>query len=404
MAEKSKRKLKKKIKPEEPVPEKPLKEDNSEAAPRDSRQTPGKLLSHATVLILLLAASIAFFPMAYIFLVPLALAATISALTFPVYKFLLKKLRNKKFLVSFICCAGLILLVLIPLYIFIHLIVNQIIEILPTAIPWVREFLKTWREQPIIAWFLKTPIGKYAVDQVEWESVGQEIIKNSASAASLVLNRTYAGVFGVAFDLLMAILLLFYFYIDGERIIENFKSLLPIKKSQKDMIVSRFTLISRATVLGTLIIGLVDGLLGGLTLLIFGVKGWLIWGFIMVILSILPVVGVSIVLVPIGIVQILIGRVWQGIGILVTHFLVVSNADNVIRPRVVGSSARMHDVIILISTIGGLSIFGITGFIIGPIIASFFLTALDIYKEEFCEDLPEGCVNHASQKPAIQEP
>ena len=169
---------------------------------------------------------------------------------------------------------------------------------------------------------------------------GQEIIKNSASAASLVLNRTYAGVFGVAFDLLMAILLLFYFYIDGERIIENFKSLLPIKKSQKDMIVSRFTLISRATVLGTLIIGLVDGLLGGLTLLIFGVKGWLIWGFIMVILSILPVVGVSIVLVPIGIVQILIGRVWQGIGILVTHFLVVSNADNVIRPRVVGSSAE----------------------------------------------------------------
>ena len=170
------------------------------------------------------------------------------------------------------------------------------------------------------------------------------------------------------------------------------------------MIVSRFTLISRATVLGTLIIGFVDGLLGGLTLLIFGVKGWLILGFIMVILSILPVVGVSVVLVPIGIVQILIGRVWQGIGILVTHFLVVSNADNLIRPRVVGSSARMHDVIILISTIGGLSIFGITGFIIGPIIASFFLTALDIYKEEFCTDLPEGCINHASQKPAIREP
>lgn len=356
--------------------------------PKEKKQK--NTFSRATVLLLLFGAAAAFFPMVYIFLVPLALAATATALTSPVYKWILVKTRGKRFLASFLCCIGLIVLVLIPLYIFVQLIINQIMEIIPLAVPWVREFIQTWREQPLIQWFLNTPVGEYAFNKVNWETVGQTIFKNSAAAVSRVLNRTYAGVFGIAFDLLMSILLLFYFYIDGERIITGIKSVLPLKKSQKEMIIDRFVLISRATVLGTLIIGFIDGLLGGLTLLIFGVKGWLVWGFVMVILSILPVVGVSVVLVPIGIIQILIGNVWQGIGILVVHFLVVSNADNLIRPRVVGSSARMHDVIILISTIGGLSLFGIMGFIIGPIIASFFFTALDIYKEEFCAQIGDG--------------
>ena len=340
-----------------------------------------------TTLLLLLLTAIWFFPMLYIFVVPIALAAVTATITFPFYKWVLARLKYKKIPASIICCTALIIGILIPLYILIHLVINQVVTIAPSVIPWLSSFIETWRERPIVRWFLQTPAGSYIFDNVDLVAIGQNLLSNLGSLFTIIANRTYAGVFGFAFDILITFFMLFYFYIDSEKIVSSIKYIAPLRPSYKDMIISRFVQISRATVLGTLIIAFVDGLLGGLTLLIFGVSGWLFWGFIIAILSILPVVGVSTILIPAGIIQLLLGNIWQGIGILLTHFVFVGNADNLIRPRVVGSQAHMHDLIILISTIGGLSLFGITGFIIGPIIAALFLAALDIYKEEFKDQL-----------------
>ena len=97
--------------------------------------------------------------------------------------------------------------------------------------------------------------------------------------------------------------------------------------------------------------------------------------------------GPSLIMVPAALIKMLTGHVWQGIGILLITYIVLINVDNVIRPRIVGSSARMHDLLVFFSTLGGLSVFGIMGFIVGPIIAALFLTVLKIYNEEFKNQL-----------------
>jgi len=145
----------------------------------------------------------------------------------------------------------------------------------------------------------------------------------------------------------------------------------------------RFVSVSRATVKGTLVIGLVQGTLGGLTLWIFGVSSPILWGLVMVILSIIPLVGGWLVLYPAAVIQLILGNTWEGVGIIIVTAVVISNVDTLLRPRLVGRDAGMHDLLIFFSTIGGISLFGIMGFIIGPVIAVFFLTILDIYSIEF---------------------
>jgi len=126
-----------------------------------------------------------------------------------------------------------------------------------------------------------------------------------------------------------------------------------------------------------------QGAAGGLTLYISGVGSWLLWAFIMVILSIIPLVGTWLVLIPAAIIQVIVGNFWAGLGIFLSSTLIVSNLDHLIRPRVVGHGARIHDLLIFFATIGGLSYFGVMGFIIGPAIASILISMLDIYDKEY---------------------
>ena len=175
---------------------------------------------------------------------------------------------------------------------------------------------------------------------------------------------------------------MFYFFRDGDKLVNYAKSLSPLGEEYDNKLFDNFTRISRATVKGTLIIGLAQGSLGAITLWIFGVNTWLLWGFIMVIFSIIPVVGAWSVLVPVGIIQIISGNTWSGIFILIISTIIISNIDNLIRPYLVGKDAKMHDLLIFFSTLGGIGLFGIMGFIIGPIIASLFLSLLQIYKQE----------------------
>jgi predicted PurR-regulated permease PerM len=185
------------------------------------------------------------------------------------------------------------------------------------------------------------------------------------------------------FTIFVMFFTLFYFFRDGGTLVKRVKYLVPIRADYKEMISSRFLLISRATVMGTMIIGITQGTIGALALLIFGVKLWLLWGFIMIILSLIPLLGAWMVLIPAGIIQIILGHTGQGIGIILTSLLFVSTIDNFIRPRLVGQGAKLHDLVIFFSSLGGIAVFGPLGFIVGPVIAALFVAVLDIYGLEF---------------------
>jgi predicted PurR-regulated permease PerM len=152
--------------------------------------------------------------------------------------------------------------------------------------------------------------------------------------------------------------------------------------------VAKFVSVARATIKGTLMIGLIQGGLGGLGFLAAGISGWAFWSVVMMILSVIPGVGTALVWVPGVIYLFAIGMAGKAIALGLWCALVVGMVDNVLRPRLVGRDTEMSDLLVLISTLGGIVAFGATGFIIGPIIAALWVTVWEIYGEMFSEYLP----------------
>jgi predicted PurR-regulated permease PerM len=324
-------------------------------------------------------------PLIKIFIVPFILAATFVTIFHPLYIFFEKVLWHNKTASAVVCCCLIIFCAVIPAYGAGYLIASQAIELYSTAESKVVEIMKKGGEGKLgkitslkqIRW-----IQKFNID---WSSSLQEGIKSAAKIVSVVINKTSASVLGLIVNLLITLFTMFYLFIDGKAFVHRINHLIPLRQEYKDLIYSRFLQTSRATIKATLLAGLVQGVLGGATLLIFGIKSWMLWGIVMVIMSVIPMMGAGTVLIPAGIIQIIIGNLWQGIGLIVISVVVISNIDSILRPRLVGRQAKMHDLVIFFSTIGGIAVFGIMGFIIGPVIAALFITLLDIYSTEFKE-------------------
>jgi predicted PurR-regulated permease PerM len=147
--------------------------------------------------------------------------------------------------------------------------------------------------------------------------------------------------------------------------------------------------VTRATIRGTIFIGIIQGTLAGLAFWAVGISQAVFWGTIMSVLSIIPAVGSGIVWFPAVIILFIQGQIIEAIALLLFCGLLVGSVDNVLRPRFVGKDTKMHELLIFFGILGGISMFGILGFIIGPIIAALFVTTWDIYGETFKDYLPE---------------
>lgn len=348
-----------------------------------------KVINHDKVhiyflLFLLIVSCIGFIPIISIFFIPLLLAITFSVLSFPVYNFFLKQFKGNRTLSAIIVCALFLICLLIPLTIFVNIVVHQMLTLYSTTAPFIQEFLEKGSQSQIVQKLMSLSFFKWIQRyEIDWLVLLKDITSRLAFIGTFLINKTSSGILGLFANLFITMFTMFYFFIDGERILKRLRHLSPVRSEYQEIILNRFLLIFRATILGTILIGLIQGSFGALTLLIFGIKSWPVWGFIMIFLAIIPMAGTWLVLIPAGIIQIIIGNVWHGIGIILCSTLIVSNIDNLLRPRIVGHGAKMHDLLIFFSTLGGLSLFGVTGFIIGPIIASFFITMVDIYEIEF---------------------
>jgi len=161
----------------------------------------------------------------------------------------------------------------------------------------------------------------------------------------------------------------------------------PLGDRYETMLYERFTSTTRATLKGTLLVGLVQGSLGGIVFYLAGVQGALIWGLIMAAASIVPALGSSIVWLPAGIIALALGNVWQGLMILILGAFLISTIDNLLRPKLVGKDIQMHPLLVLFSTLGGIFWFGISGVVIGPVIAALFLAVISIYDDHYSNEL-----------------
>lgn len=186
------------------------------------------------------------------------------------------------------------------------------------------------------------------------------------------------GTFEFVVAFFVMLYLLFFLLRDGERLVRRIGLALPLKPELKRQFGEKFTTVVRATVKGNIVVAVLQGALGGLAFWVLGVRGAVLWGVAMAVLSLLPAVGAAIVWLPVALYLVATGDLWQGIGLIAFGVLVISLVDNVVRPVLVGKDTKMPDYVVLISTLGGIGAFGVNGFVIGPVIAALFMAAWEV--------------------------
>ena len=184
--------------------------------------------------------------------------------------------------------------------------------------------------------------------------------------------------FDFVINLCIVLYLLFFLLRDGEKLIRHIRAAIPLSAVLQRELFSSFTTVIRATVKGNLVVALAQGSLGGLAFWVLGVRAPVLWGVVMTILSLLPAVGSALVWVPVAIYFLLTGAWWRGIALIAFGVCVIGLVDNVLRQILIGKDTKLPDYVVLIATLGGMAIFGIDGFVIGPVIAAMFMAVWGI--------------------------
>jgi predicted PurR-regulated permease PerM len=183
---------------------------------------------------------------------------------------------------------------------------------------------------------------------------------------------------------------MFFFLVDGKYILKRILHYLPLKPEDIDRMLDKFTSVTRATLKGIAVIGMMQGALVGAAFAVVEFPSAIFWGTVAAVLSMVPGIGTAIVWLPGVIILGMNGHYGKAVGLLLFCILVVGSADNFLRPRLVGKDTRMHELLILFGTLGGIIMFGVAGIIIGPIVAALVVTVWEIYGVAFQDELPGG--------------
>lgn len=184
--------------------------------------------------------------------------------------------------------------------------------------------------------------------------------------------------------------LLFFLLLDGLGLASRIKEAIPLDAGVKHKLSAKFTAVIRATVKGNIVVAMLQGALGGLILWFLGVHAPVLWGTLMAFLSLLPAVGAALVWLPVAIYFLATGAVVKGVVLILFGVLVIGLVDNILRPVLVGKDTRMPDYVVLLSTLGGMAIFGLNGFVIGPVIAAMFMSTWDLFSRARREAVADG--------------
>jgi predicted PurR-regulated permease PerM len=343
----------------------------------------------AFVLLLVLSISIVFVATVKGFLAAMFMAAVLAGLVYPVYRWILVRFHGRETLASMTTLLIVIVVGVFPLIAFLGVVVGQAADITKTVAPWVEKQLQApaVKDHSLPDWF---PFAK------ELEPYNSEITEKVAILASkaggfIVGSLSKATQVTAMFLLNLFVMLyaMFFFFIRGPDIVKTITGYLPLSRADKENLLEVGLSVSKATIKGTLVIGIVQGTLGGLGLAVAGIPGFAFWGTIMIVLSIIPGIGTALVWIPAVIYLAINGDTGAAIGLTVWSAAIVGTVDNVMRPRLVGKDTKMPDLLILISTLGGLGLFGALGLVVGPVIAALFLTVWTIYGQVFKDVLSE---------------
>jgi predicted PurR-regulated permease PerM len=336
-------------------------------------------IERAWFFIFLAAVTVAFLWLTLDFIEPVFWAAVLAIIFNPLQRQLATRLKGRKTLAAVMTTIMIVLVVFIPL-VLIGVAVSQEALNLYDRIQSGNVNLQdvVTKIDPIVR-DVATRMG------IDPDTVGPRISESIGAAAQLIATRAVIvgqNMLSVVAQTALMLYLLFFFLRDGDRLLGTLNYAMPMGNGRQQTLFSRFTTVTRATLKGSLLVGLVQGALGGVLFWVLGLRAPVFWGVIMAMLSLLPVVGPSIVWAPVAIYLMATGSMTKGIILVVGGVLVVGLADNVLRPLLVGRETRMPDYMVLLSTLGGLSVFGPAGFVAGPVLAALFLSVWDMFAQE----------------------
>jgi len=217
---------------------------------------------------------------------------------------------------------------------------------------------------------------------VDFDTLQRRLSSLLEQASAFIATEAFSlgqNTFDFAASLLITLYLAFFLIRDGDRIVLAMRRALPLTPGQKQELLQRFSMVIRSTVRGNLVVAAIQGALGGLAFWFLGVTGPLLWAVVMAFLSLLPAVGAALVWLPVAVWLFLAGAVWQGVALAAWGMLVIGLVDNLLRPRLVGKASLMPDYVVMITTLGGMVVFGINGFVLGPVIAAMFFAVWHLY-------------------------
>jgi predicted PurR-regulated permease PerM len=318
------------------------------------------------------------------YLLDLFMALVLFFTAKPLYQALTRLLRGWKGVASALTCLILLLIILVPLFSLMSIIATQALDFSSQVSKgmqsghlwqWVAAKIDALKAY-LIHLNLPVPPGDINLEQIIQTVVTKASAFVYSNAIGLIKGFSY-----FFFDLVLVLFIAFFMFLQGDDFIAAIKRLSPLDPAHNDEILRETETTIKATLWGTVIVAFAQGTLGGVGFLIFGLPQPAFWGTVMIPASVIPVVGSTIIWGPAAIFLLFTGHAMRGIGLILWGGVVVSIIDNILKPILVKGSSETPSIFILFSILGGLTYFGMIGFILGPLILSFLLSLLRIYQK-----------------------
>lgn len=352
---------------------------------------------------LLMLVTLAFLWLIRGFLQPIFWAIALGIVIYPVHWRLEERLKHRASLAALLSMLLIVLIVLLPL--------AGVITAVTTEAATLYQRLQSGefhldRVYAQIQQHLPQLISALDTIGINFDRLQAQLSSAAVGASSFIASRVLVigqNTLRIAIFFFLMLYLLFFFLRDGTRLLEGLVRALPLGDARERQLLARFAEVSRATIKGTLVIGLIQGVIGGTAFWALGIAAPVLWGAVMALMSILPAIGPAVVWGPAAIILILNGSILSGIVLIAVGTFVIGLVDNLLRPVLVGRDTRMPDYLVLLSTLGGLTAFGLAGIVIGPIIAAFFLSCWHMAREEFGEAQTAGSADSGTEGGGVED-
>ena len=338
-------------------------------------------LQRGVFLALLAAVTVAFIWVLLPFFGAVLWGVALAILFTPLYKWLLKKMPGRHNAAALSTLTICLFIVILPLAMVGVSLVQEIVQVTQNIRSGQINFAAYFQQilNAVPQWLLSI-FDRFNLGNMEaWQA---RISAGAAQGSQLIAGQALTigqNTFDFVISFFVMLYLLYFLVRDGATLSKMMREALPLAKPHTHYLLNKFTTVIRATVKGNVAVAIAQGAIGGLAFWLLGVQGALLWAVLMAFLSLLPAVGAALIWGPVAIYYLATGHFWQGGILIFIGVFVIGLVDNILRPVLVGKDTQMPDYIVLMSTIGGMAIFGINGFVIGPVIAALFMAAWSLF-------------------------